>query len=508
MEAPGQPSRFGIGNASKIAVAVLLASLSGHFALFMYFGVSAIAFPYELDYGEGIVWQQMRSILSGQGYTPLGVFPAIVFHYPPIYHLTAAAVASMTSLDMLASGRLVSFVSALTCGLLVALWTARLTSSEQPWVRWSSASTAGLSALAFLPVHAWAPLMRVDMLACALSLAGLQASILALRRPGWIHLASALFVAALYTKQIMVSAPAAVFIVLLLVRPKLAWQGIATAVVLGAVALLVLAVLTDGGFIRHVFFYNVNRFEVARLWFLAAAFSAHAVWVGLGYWAAARSLPDLRLRGWRDLEHSTRQIQLLIGALYLLLTTVALVAVGKVGASINYFVEWAFALAPFIGLSLSLAFRSAFGGVSHRPLMAVVIPLALAVQPWLIDGPRRHESVAGDDLNGLRVIEDRIRSARGPVISDDMVLLLRSGREVLWEPAIAAELASTGVYDERAFVRMIQERRFAFFITMGDERWARFRERYNPIVRDALQEHYPIREYVGERVVHLPAEKR
>ena len=44
------------------------------------------------DYGEGIVWQQMRNIVAGQGYTPLGVYPAIVYHYPPVYHLVVHLV--------------------------------------------------------------------------------------------------------------------------------------------------------------------------------------------------------------------------------------------------------------------------------------------------------------------------------------------------------------------------------------------------------------------------------
>src|SRR5690348_11443274 len=50
--------------------------------------------PHQLDYGEGIVWQQMRMIIDGQGYAPLKPFPAIVFHYPPVYHLTTWVVAS------------------------------------------------------------------------------------------------------------------------------------------------------------------------------------------------------------------------------------------------------------------------------------------------------------------------------------------------------------------------------------------------------------------------------
>ena len=62
-----------------------------------------------------------------------------------------------------------------------------------------------------MPVVTWAPFMRVDMLAVALSLFGLVAAFKALERPRLIYLAALLFVAAVYTKQTSIAAPAATF---------------------------------------------------------------------------------------------------------------------------------------------------------------------------------------------------------------------------------------------------------------------------------------------------------
>lgn len=44
----------------------------------------AIHYPYELDYGEGIVWQQAALIPGPRMYAPGAGLPFIAFHYPPL----------------------------------------------------------------------------------------------------------------------------------------------------------------------------------------------------------------------------------------------------------------------------------------------------------------------------------------------------------------------------------------------------------------------------------------
>ncbi len=75
------------------------------------FSFNALSYPYSLDYGEGIVWQQMRDMLQGTAYGPLEVYPAIVYHYPPVFHLVAGATAAISGADQLAAGRAVEVVS-------------------------------------------------------------------------------------------------------------------------------------------------------------------------------------------------------------------------------------------------------------------------------------------------------------------------------------------------------------------------------------------------------------
>ena len=74
------------------ALLVLIAILFVDVGKLISTAIVAMNYPYDLDYGEGIVWQQMDDIVAGKGYAPLGTFPAIVYHYPPVYHLVVAGV--------------------------------------------------------------------------------------------------------------------------------------------------------------------------------------------------------------------------------------------------------------------------------------------------------------------------------------------------------------------------------------------------------------------------------
>jgi hypothetical protein len=99
----------------------------------------------------------------------------------------------------------------------------------------------------------------------------------------------------------------------------------------------------------------------------------------------------------------------------------------------------------------------------------------------------------------------RVREASKPVISDDMVVIMRSGKEVVWEPAIFAELAVLDRWDEGPFIQMIQSNDFAFFVTEGQKGDPVFDSRYNASVLAAIEAAYPRTEQLAGYILHLPA---
>lgn len=493
------------GLARKVAIGALFAVLLFRAFEFAATGFAAMRYPWGLDYGEGIVWQQARSIFTSDAYGPIDQFPAIVFHYTPVYHAVASLVAGALGTDELATGRAISLLSTLIAALASGVLAAMLVKGGRRHGRLLAAGAASFIAFTFVPVIDWAPLMRVDMLAIALSLLGLVAAFKSIEQPRLMLLASAFFVAAIYTKQTTVAAPVATFAVLLATRPKLAFQGIAACVALGTAALITLSWLTDGGFYRHVFFYNVNRVEPSRLIWIVYAAAAHAIYVALAGWMVARRFGALcdRYPTFIALRSAGRDdIRLLIALAYLAGTTVMLLMVVKSGSSINYFLESCFALLIFVAIGLQEQPPATAGTVQARKVIAVSIPLCLALQATITSGKAFNLDSDGRRARQLAVLSQQIAAAEKPVLSEDMVLLLRSGQDVLWEPAIFAELASTGAWDERPFVQLIRNRNFAFIVTSGVRGEYAFDNAYNPAVAEAFNAAYPVKERLAGYVIY------
>ena len=104
----------------------------------------------------------------------------------------------------------------------------------------------------------------------------------------------------------------------------------------------------------------------------------------------------------------------------------------------------------------------------------------------------------------LKQLSQRVHDAPKGVISDDMVMLLRSGKRVLWEPAIFAELAGQGAWDERGMVARVEAGEFAMFITEGRRGQRLFDSRYSPAMGRAIDAAYPVKEKLADYTLHLP----
>jgi hypothetical protein len=507
--------------AARILIAVglgaLLIQLAINYFLVARYAGQALSFPFGLDYGEGIVWQQMINIVAGHGYEPVGVFPAIVYHYTPVYHLTVAAVERLTGWDGLYCGRLVSFLSGQLSALLIVFLSASLVGRSQGIAaRVGAGLIGGLLFLACQPVGYWGVLMRVDMIACFFAVAGLAAIIW---RPHacWAVLLSAfLSILAIYSKQTSVATPAAVFVGLWLIRPRHALLFLLSCTMLGLAALLWLSWASQGGFIQHIFIYNLNRFAPENFWavkpllmkllwvsVLAYLFSAALLWRLFRTARAAGSFA-----GWRrQLSGDGPAFAAVVLLAYLGLKTLMLPMILKSGSNSNYLIEWEAGVAIMAGAAFAPFIGKLFKGETRAPwLLGIVAIIAL---PYAVH--RMVDRHIADPLQlvkartpaELRLI-DEVRASRKPVISDEMVLLIRAGRPVLWEPAIFAELGSKGRYDEKSFVAMVRRKDFAFFITEQVRGRDLFDDRYNKDVADALDDAYPNVVNEGGLIVHRP----
>jgi hypothetical protein len=326
--------------------------------------------------------------------------------------------------------------------------------------------------------------------------------------------AALLFVCAVYTKQSMIAAPAACFGALLLLRPATALRGIATAVVIGAAVLGILSWVTEGGFFRHLFLYNLNRFDVRQLLPLLTLFSAHALYFAvallgnrerIGQLAAALKVKGAPLRARIAGVPGGEPYVILL--FYLGTTLLMLPLIAKSGSNANYLIEFICVVSLFVGLSVKEAARLVLhGSAVARPmrLLSLVLVAALVAQVWLLPTDRFDKISPRPDQAEFAALARLIHQADRPVLSDDMVLVLRAGKDVLWEPAIFAELSAKGLVDERAFVRRIEARQFAFLVTFGGPGAPEFDARYNPAVTAAILRAYPHQRRIAGFLVRTP----
>lgn len=493
--------------------------LASHLVVYLKFALAAIPYPYQLDYGEGIVWQQALLIPGQRMYGDITKYPFIVFHYPPLYHLLARAVAALGP-DLLTTGRAISAASTVATAVLVtrlALDATRVDAGRLAAL--VGASIAGLSVFCYWPIVVWSPLFRVDMLAVVLSFFGVWCAVRSGGRLVWLSAAFMIFVLAGFTKQTCVAAPLSTFAIMLFLYRADALKALIPGLLFCAAGLLVMEWATSGGFLRHIVFYNVNRYNLHRAFVNMLQVYPNAVFVLLAVvalcfgWRRTAVQDKGSLAGLRHNLLSSRSAltMAVLTAYFVASSIVTLISVGKSGAAYNYFIEWLCVTSVLVGACVTHLLHMANTWMPRtsipETIAILVVPILLMLQVAILPGSASSVFQISDATRNARLdqLVTKVARASKPVLSDDMVILLRAGREVPWEPAVFSELASTGRWDERLITNMIWSREFAYIITTGYPGQHEYDSRYDPDVTRAIEASYPYTvEYAG-RVVHRPA---
>jgi len=512
--APGRPA-VTAGRLALLAVlAALFVLLAGNYLLYARYALAAIGYPFELDYGEGVVWWQMAALdRDGGMYTDVHAYPWMVYHYPPLYHLASYAAAAVWG-DALAAGRAVSAAATLALAVLMAVVTAQAAGRDMPPApRAIGAAVAALLPFGFKAVFEWSPLMRVDMLAVMLNVAGIALFVASLRRPRLFYLAGVAFVAAAFTKQTMITGAAACFAVSLVVRPALTLRVFALCVAVGVAGLAALSAITDGQFLLHILRYNANEYSLKLLGDLLGgllvehryAVAAMVAAVAFLAWPARGAPRPRTWRGWTAWlrAHPTAVAEVTLIA-YVAAGAVTALSLGKVGSYYNHAIDWMCAWSLVIGLAVAHLLRLSLAGPTaamrgRATVAGIVMAVALGWQVY--DGGARWTTIpdAGDRAAAARLVE-ALAQAPGPVWSIDMVATMRAGKDVVAEPAIVADLAKQGVWDETPLLERL--RHGAFDIVVVKE-WRP--KMYTPAMRAAVEESFPVTERLGDYTVYRRA---
>ncbi|MDO8567505.1 MAG: glycosyltransferase family 39 protein, partial [Dehalococcoidales bacterium] len=158
----------------------------------------AIGYPYSMDYGEAPLVDQAMRLASGQNIyrADISQSPYTISNYPPLYiAILAVSVKLFGPAASFFVGRIVSVLAAWAASICLALIVYGQTRD-----RFAALSTGAIF-LAFPFVVFWSPLLRIDMVALAFSLAGLCLLVRGDISSRRLVAVSILLVAAIYTRQ-------------------------------------------------------------------------------------------------------------------------------------------------------------------------------------------------------------------------------------------------------------------------------------------------------------------
>jgi hypothetical protein len=509
---PPYESAGGLITATGYTIALCLPAIFS-VAVFFYWVAVRVAYPYELDYGEGIVlWQAKHVIHLAAAYAPFTQYPYIVFHYTPLYHLVSFATSKLTG-DLLLAGRLVSSLSGVGICLTLAWLVYRSVPAWAPRVGAIGGAVLAVTLPCGLDSMRWTPLMRVDMLGLWFTFAGLGVFVLA-RTVTQRYVAFIFFVAAMYTRQTLIAGAVACLLVAAVMNLRQAIRMLALTSALGGVILAALSFVTHGQIIKHLFVYNLNRFSI--IWSIGAintslvstlplmALAVGAAFGPIRDTASAfsrRTLVPLRTR----LSASTYRFALFTFTVHFILSGLGSLASGKSGANINYFLEWnlsACALASLFVARLLWDWRP--GRLSSAGALAYLLPILIIAQQSLsasrlILHRRADRAILVQQAQDSEALELILRNSPEPVMSEDMTLLYKTGQQVPFEPSIVTETAATGVWDETPLINLITNRAFSVMVVRELNS-----PRYSPAVLRAIVSNYRPKESRGSFTVYVP----
>ena len=502
---------------SLIPLALVLLIFLGYLAVLLVYGRGLLKFPFDYDQGEGFELYDAIRLLRGQSiYLDNAVFPFYSSNYPPVFRLMMVPLVWLFGPHIWV-GRLLSLFATLLIGVIIFLAVrreSRVLLDTKPWFTLPAILSVALpllSALVFFAanyVYEIAPLARAHlpmvMFACA-GIYCIDCGVNQIRRSPlrvWpLILGVALLIIAGFTKLQAVDAIFAGFAFLLIRKPKWCALALAVSAIVTGIIVMLINTATDGQFWLNVVLANVNEYDIQRTWyFYTQWFQLQGVLIVCSVlyviWDIVRVIRTRSLHGitiWSMYFMTGSAMGMLTGKwgagpTYLIAaitascvcTTGLLMRLSEVIAQTGTKWRWrnpaGVSLALLAILSAVVFFYQATLNV-HLPtsgrLLGNVARL-LGVEGRTSYAPYQYYDSIGytqlghlmdiaDSINGYEMV-NIIRSAKGPVWSEEAMLTLSAGKDVVTNPTQLLNLSKSNLLDTSRMIQMIKEKEFGAVI--------------------------------------------
>lgn len=461
-----------------VVVAAVGITAAHHLPTIARFWVAMLRWPYPMQGSESlVVWEAGRLARGESIYVSNGPerHGFVSGPYTPLYFAAVALTLKLTP-TVYTGGRLITLVAWLA---LLGLLAALVRGAARRRAAWFGVGAALVSLAVFTPGYIWAVRVKPTIPALALAAAGLLIVQRGWASPRHAYLWAALpFVAAYFTKQTTLAAPAAAVLFLL---ARAGWRRAARLVAVGAVAgaipLGVLALATRGELIRHVVLDRRLAWQPQLLWNFGGLFLRD-------YWPLllAAALAAVAL-AWRRTPS--------LAPAYLLCALALVPTIGVEGADHDHLIELAFAASLALGAGLVAAL--------DRPqrLAPLAWPLAAllalqAVVGWTPDRWYAKELAEPDPKvrRQLDLIVTNVHNTPGDVLAEEIGLILLAGKPVPYDdPQAMAALARVGRWDQRQLIDDLNNRRFSLVLLPANPR----DELWTPEVLAAIHANYDLK---------------
>jgi len=407
----------------------------------------------ELSPPESVVAAQSLMLAhDGTLYYDLKHYPFTVCAYMPAFYWLESALIR-AGFSAVHAGRWISFAALM--GLIVLCWRIALLYTGDRNAAWIAALAAASSSL----LGAWGTAGQVDTLAAFLALAAFyQYSRFHVRGEPSLWIAGLCAALALFTKQTMVAAPAAIFLLLLTRdRKKALWFGAIFAAGVGGMVLAINAAL-DGRFLANTVFANLNPFNGAQFvtqirYFVSISF-------GLLVIVAVSFGRMLRRR-------------VVAPCVYLMLALLVFLGTApKIGSDTNYQMESTLLLAICAAIGLhQVKFFDLYFERSKSWITLLLIPLALhiaigyRVSANTLLGRLMHEKLFRAEIEQLKPY---VPPFGGLVLCTDFNAMVRLRQRMDVEPFIYTILVSAHVIDPEPVRRDLARGAFSTVILSED----------------------------------------
>ena len=456
--------------------------------IFLLYTALSLSFPYPLDYGEAPLVDQAQRLAAGQNIyrADLSTPPYTIANYPPVYVLVLTPFVNLFGPTFLV-GRLISVLCALASALFLGLMIFTFSKDRL------AALATGLIFLTIPFVVHWSSLLRIDLLALALSTAGLYVLV---RRPtarASVVAGALLLTAAIYTRQsFALAAPLAGAAWLWSHERRRAIELVAFVGGLSLILFVILNIITGGGFFFNIVSANVNAFGFERLaeqLLTLITIAPVLLLLAVAFLIVGRN----RTAAWPLL------------AFYLIGAILSALTIGKIGSNINYFLELSAALSLVAGVALfwSRTYTWGYGAVL----------ILLALQSGLLMNVTLNEFASGyltprrQDQPAIANLEEMVGKTEGPILADAyMGLMTLQNKPLYLQPFELTQLAQADRWDQNDLLDAIVQQTFPLILIHHFPFSTVHKERWTPEMLAAIDQSYRAVQVQAGSVIYRPQE--